>query len=159
MDIIDDILLNKVSQEALESKRKRKNYNFHTSFEDPVNRMLNALEPGTYVPPHNHSDPDKREVFLILTGQCAVIYFDDEGAITDGTILDRDKGVYGIEVPPGRWHTVVALEAGTVVYELKDGPYIPVKDKNRASWAPAEDSSDSSEYLKLLENYIYDHLM
>lgn len=137
----------KVISEAQNSDRKRKNYNYHQSFNDPINRMLNAIEPGSYVQPHKHENPDKREVFLLLKGKLAVVFFSEHGEITENIILDNEEN-FGVEIPPAIWHTIIALELGTVVYEIKDGPYSPASDKNFASWAPEEGDERCSVYLK-----------
>jgi cupin fold WbuC family metalloprotein len=154
MIIIDEPLTSSVIEEARKSPRLRKNYNFHSDYADPTNRMLNAMEPGTYLRPHKHESPDKWETFLILSGKALVIQFDDAGAITDGVILDHAHGIYGIEIPARVWHTVVPLTAGTVLYEVKPGPYVPLDDKNFAPWAPSEGAPEVSEYLDaLLDHY------
>ena len=144
---INKSLLDQVTDEARSSARKRKNYNFHTEFSDPMNRMLNAFEPGTYVHPHKHENPDKREVFLIFKGRLAVVFFNDKGAITDHVVLDPREESYGVEIEPGVWHNVVALESGSLVYELKDGPYSPENDKQFAEWAPSEGDKKAREYI------------
>jgi cupin fold WbuC family metalloprotein len=127
-----------IIQQAKESPRKRKNYNYHKTYDEVVNRMLNALEADTYVQPHKHEDPDKHEVFIILSGKAAIIEFDDRGNIIDSYIIEAGTGNYGIEIPPRTWHSIIALTNGTVVYEIKEGPYSPINDKNFASWAPKE---------------------
>ena len=151
MKIIDNELLVKVSVEASSNSRRRKNFNFHENYSDPINRMLNAFEPGTYVQPHRHAHPDKREVFIILTGRVGLFVFDDHGEVKQLFVLDRDAGLHGVEVPPGTWHTVISLEPGSVVYEVKDGPYQPLDDKDFAKWAPPEGSEQSAVYLQGLE--------
>ncbi len=144
--IIDVGTLELLNVEALKSERLRKNYNYHESFDDPINRMLNAVEPGSYVQPHKHENPDKREVFLLLRGKMAVVFFDNEGNITEHVILDNEKH-FGVEIPPSVWHTIIALKPGTVVYEIKDGPYSPADDKNFASWAPKEGDAECADYI------------
>ena len=149
---IDEKLLSEVIKEAQIRERKRANYNFHPTYDDPINRMLNAFEPGTYVQPHKHENPDKREIFLLLKGKMAMVFFNDEGEITEHVILNYLTGNYGVEVPPKVWHTVISLESGTVVYEIKDGPYVQADDKNFALWAPKEGDDSCSGYLqKLME--------
>jgi cupin fold WbuC family metalloprotein len=150
LKLVSAKLLNELSQKANCSPRKRLNHNFHDDLADPINRMLNAFEPGTYVQPHKHENPDKREVFIILKGSLVVVFFDDSGNFLDFVLLDRDNGNYAVEIPAGMWHSVIALESGTVVYELKDGPYLPVNDKNFACWAPKEGDQACEEYLKRL---------
>ena len=149
--IIDNKLLNRLSLKSLESSRKRTNYNFHRSDDDLLQRMLNVVQPGSYVQPHKHENPDKREAFVILKGRMLVVLFNDSGNIIEHHILDRNSDVYGIEISPGTYHTIVALEKDTCVYEVKDGPYNPDDDKHFADWAPSEEQTEEGQfYLKKL---------
>ena len=79
MKRIDGKLIRSLNNQAKRSDRKRINYNFHDGSQDPLQRMLNAMQPGTYLQPHKHENPDKREVFLALTGRFVVIQFNDDG--------------------------------------------------------------------------------
>lgn len=146
---INNQFIDQTSQKAKTSPRQRMNYNFH-QLEDPVNRLLNAMEPGTYIQPHKHENPDRFEVFLVLRGRFLVIVFDDEGHITDKTILDSRHGNYGVEIPEKTYHTLLSLESGSVAYEVKEGPYIPASAKNFAPWAPAEGDAAVPGYLQKL---------
>ncbi len=147
---VNNILLESLSKEATTSVRKRKNHNFHTTESDPLQRMLNAVEPGSYVRPHKHINPDKREIFIILKGSMAVVEFDDNGEISDHIILDASLGNYAAEIIPSSWHTVISLESGSVYYEVKDGPYDPHTDKIFAPWAPEENSLQAGKYIRRL---------
>lgn len=69
------------------------NYNFHDSMDAPIHRMLNALEPGTYLPPHRHKNPDKEEVYLVLRGSLLAILFDDEGNVTEKVHLNPAEDI------------------------------------------------------------------
>lgn len=130
--------LNELCIEAKNLPRKRKNYNYHDDLSDTLQRLLNAMQPDTYVQPHKHESPDKREVFILLTGKALVVTFNNNGEIEEHFILSRELGNFGVEIPEKEWHTVIVLEEDTVVYEVKDGPYSPVDDKNFAEWAPKE---------------------
>ncbi len=147
---IDDELLDQVTLKARVSPRLRMNYNFHSGPEDTMQRMLNAMEPGTYLRPHKHENPDKREAFLALRGSLCIIEFNDTGEIIEHTILDTSKGSYGAEIPSRTWHSIISLESGSVAYEVKDGPYAVISDKNFATWAPAEGSPEVKNYLEQL---------
>jgi len=144
---IDNTLIESLSNQASKTLRKRLNYNFHETASDPLHRMLNAVEPFSYVCPHKHENPDKREAFIILQGSMLVIQFDNIGNITDHIILNHSTKSFGVEIPPATYHTIIALETGTVVYEVKDGPWEMSTDKGFASWAPLEDSNESQFYL------------
>jgi len=148
-------LLNSLSAEASVSSRKRKNYNFHVQDSDLLQRMLNALEPDTYVRPHKHVSPDKREIFILLRGRIAVVEFDDEGKITDHIILDHSLENYLAEITTGSWHTVISLEKNSVYYEIKDGPYDANTDKVFADWSPEEYSDEQEEYLRKIKREIF----
>jgi cupin fold WbuC family metalloprotein len=144
---IDVTLLDALTNEASRVERRRKNYNFHTTSGDLMQRMLNAFEPYTYVRPHRHLDLAKREVFIVLRGKCAVIFYNDIGDVKSVEILDASQGKWGLEISPDEWHAIISLAYGTVVYELKDGPYEAMTDKSFAAWAPKEGDKDVDEYL------------
>ena len=128
-----------LSQQAAASPRRRANLNLHPMLADPVQRFLNAMEPGTYVRPHRHVTPDpKWELFVAMSGAIAVLLFDDAGTVVERITVAANGAVRAIEVPAGAWHTVVVLEPGTVLFEFKQGPYAAVSDKDFAGWAPAE---------------------
>jgi len=150
MIIINDDLINPVMDKAKTSPRRRMNHNFHPQLDDPLQRMLNCLEPGTYIPPHKHENPDKSEAFILLKGKLLVLEFDNDGQVTAHALLEAGSGTYGAEIAPRVFHCIIALEPGTVVYEVKNGPYSPIDDKNFASWAPKEGDEGCRMYLENL---------
>lgn len=145
---IDNALLSHVSAQAAASPRLRMNHNFHQQASDRLHRMLNAMEPGTYIQPHKHENPDKNEAFLCLRGRLLVVEYDDFGNIVDHIILDSRTANYGCELPPRTWHSIISLEAGSVAYEVKDGPWNPADDKHFAEWAPAEGSDGTLDFIR-----------
>ena len=145
---IDTRLLDETSSKAKISPRRRMNYNFHKDLSDTFQRLLNAMEPLSYIQPHKHEQPDKREVFFALRGRIVVIEFDESGNIADHILLDPLTGKFGAEIPERTYHTIVALDPDTVAYEMKDGPYSPIDDKNFASWAPKEGDPGTRKYLE-----------
>lgn len=147
---IDENLIEKVSAIARSSTRKRTNLNFHDKSEALMQRMLNAMEPGTYIQPHKHENPDKSEAFFCLRGKILVVEFEEDGQVRDHILLDASKGNYGCEINPRTYHCILSMETGSVAYELKDGPYDPTIDKHFAPWAPAEGDPDAADYLKNL---------
>lgn len=151
MKIIDEQLLDETTRHARQSPRLRMNYNFHENLNDPVNRLLNAMEPGTYLRPHRHLDPDKDEIFLLLRGKVAVFIFDEQGNITEKIILDPKKGRYGAEIKAGIWHGLWVMESGSVIYEVKQGPFAPLSPDNFAPWSPEPDDVEGvKNYLETL---------
>lgn len=143
-------LLDKLSAEAKASKRKRSNFNFHEDAGDNIHCMLNAMEPDTYITPHKHENPDKREAFWVLRGRIALLIFDEKGNISNHVVLGPDTGNYGSEIPPRTWHCLISLEKNSVAYEVKDGPWNPSNDKNFAPWAPGEENPEAKNYLQEL---------
>ena len=143
---ITEKLLNEVSEKAKSSIRKRTNHNFHESYDDPLQRFLNAVEPESYLQPHKHENPDKTEIFLILRGRVLIVEFDEIGKIMDHFVLDSKAGNVGVEIPSGTWHSFIALQEGSVLYEIKEGPFIQETGKTAASWAPEEGTREAIEF-------------
>jgi cupin fold WbuC family metalloprotein len=150
MKIVDSSLLDKLSEEAKHTVRLRKNYNLHQEESDPLQRMLNALEPDTYVQPHKHQNPDKRELFMPIRGSISLIVFDDNGLFVSAVTLSEKSSQRIAEIEAGVWHTVICNEPDTVYFEIKDGPYDVNNDKTFATWAPSEFDKTRNEYLQVL---------
>lgn len=124
MKKIDEELLNKVSQEAKGSPRLRMNYNFHEHLDDKAQRLLNALEPGTLLPIHRHRHT--AETYILLRGKIKVLFYNELRDLQEEEILSSEEGNYGVHIPAGQWHTLEVLETGSVIFEVKDGPYAPL---------------------------------
>jgi cupin fold WbuC family metalloprotein len=154
MKIVDEFLLDKLSNEAKLADRLRKNHNLHREGNDPMQRMLNALEPETYIQPHKHENPDKRELFVPIRGSFTLVVFDDAGVIVSEVILSENSSARIAEIEAGVWHTVVCNEPGTIYFEIKDGPYDVNNDKIFASWAPSEQDKTKAEYLRSLKHQL-----
>ncbi|MDR0385889.1 MAG: WbuC family cupin fold metalloprotein [Prevotellaceae bacterium] len=148
MVIIDKTLLDSVSAQAITNHRLRMNYNFHRQLDDPLNRLLNAMEPDSYFPPHRHINPDKDEIFLVLRGSVLIFTFAEDGSVVSSAEISPEKEVYGMEIEAGVWHSLIVLKPATVVYEVKKGPYAPLTPDNIAPWAPDPANRDKvREYL------------
>ena len=114
--------------------------------EDPVHRLLNAVEPGTYVRPHRHAHPARSETIVALAGRIGLVLFDAEGGVLGRRVLESAGETLGADLPPEAWHTVVALDPGSVFFEAKAGPYVPAAGADLASWAPAEGSPEAGAF-------------
>lgn len=155
MKIINEQLLDETTARAKQSIRLRMNYNFHEELDDPVNRLLNAIEPDTYIRPHRHLNPNKDEIFLLLRGKAMLFLFDEKGNITEKLLLDQKAGSYGADIPAGIWHCLFVLESGTVIYEVKSGPFAPLDPDNMAPWSPEPDNEAGvRKYLDYLSSQI-----
>lgn len=122
MKVIDEKLLNEVSAQAKASPRLRMNYNFHEDLGDKCQRLLNALEPGTVMPIHHHKVD---EIWVVLRGRLRLTIHNDRGEVVENFELSPSTGKYGANIPAGAWHSLECLESGTVILEVKEGPYIP----------------------------------
>ena len=86
-------------------------------------RMLNAVEPGTVVPIHRYTTKD--ESFVILRGKVRVTTHNDDGSIIEEVVLSQESGNYGVDIPKNVWHKLESLESGSVIFECKEGPFVP----------------------------------
>lgn len=132
--------------------RLRKNYNIHRDLNDPVQRLYNAMEPNTYVRPHRHQGGNRWEFFQIVSGRAAILTFDEHGVVCEKIELSGTGPNFAVEIPGNVWHTVVSLETGTVLFEIKQGPYQAVSDKDFAPWAPKEGVPEASNVIHWLCN-------
>lgn len=128
MEAINEHLLNEVTQQAQNNPRLRMNHNFHESLDDQVQRLLHALEPGTLIPIHRHTETD--EMYILLRGKIRVNCYDDSGERIKEIELNPNSGSYGVNIKAGEWHSLEVLESGSVIFEVKQGPYKPVEKKD-----------------------------
>lgn len=146
--VIDHNVLTALSETAKSLPRLRKNHNIHPQLDDPVQRLYNAMEPNTYVRPHRHQGSDRWEFFQIVRGSAAVLTFDQQGTVQEKIVLSSGGPNLAIEIPGNTWHTIAALESGTVLFEIKQGPYKAVTDKDFAAWAPSEGQSTAKAFVQ-----------
>lgn len=126
--LLTQAIIGQVSFEAKTSQRLRMNYNLHESFEDQVQRMFNALEPGTEIPIARH--PHSSETLIMLRGKLRVLIYDDHNNIIEDVVIAPNTDNIGYHIPKGTWHKVESLESGTVCFETREGPYAPVAEED-----------------------------
>lgn len=143
---LDQPLFDSLSGQAAASPRKRAHHNLHPTLEDPIHRLVMAMEPGTYVRPHRHMKPPKWELILALRGRAAILIFSDDGTVLERVEVEAAGHCRGYEIPAGAWHTLVALEPNTVVMEIKSGPYQKPPPEDFVSWAPEENTPDAAAF-------------
>lgn len=137
--VINQALLDKLTEEAKASPRLRMNLDLRNSDADQSQRMLNAIEPGSPLPIHRHRHTS--ETVVCLRGRLVWEFYQelrDEGLeLRDISKSSRVQKVQEIElspngqvvalnIPAGQWHTVRALESGSVILEMKEGAYEPI---------------------------------
>lgn len=128
MPILKSNILDETTINAIRSPRLRMNYNLHNSFEDSVQRMFNALEPDTQIPIARHSKSS--ETLIMLRGRLRVLIFDDDKNIIEDVVIAPNSENFGYHIPMGTWHKVESLESGTICFETREGPYIPVSEED-----------------------------
>lgn len=131
-------MLDALALQALQSPRRRANHNLHEELGDPVQRLAIAMEPDTLVLPHRH--PQTWEMLFPLRGRFLVLHFDETGRVTERTVLGEDCQV--LENPAGTWHAVLSLDQGGVIFEVKQGPYMPVGEADQAPWGVGRSAED-----------------
>ena len=152
VEFIDGELMARVAEEARLSPRLRMNYNFHRSTDEPINRLINVMHRGTYLPVHRHLDPARSESVAVLKGKVGVTIYEDQGILIQSRIVSPASDCGGFDIEAGVWHGLVVLEDDTVLFEIKQGPYAPIVASNIASWTPAADDTVAVEkFIKELE--------
>ena len=122
--VINQALLDKLTEEAKANPRLRKNYDLRNSKSDQSQRMLNAIEPGSDVPIHRHQKSS--ETIVSIRGKVVVEFYNELDRICSGAYeLSPNGQTVAVNIPAGEWHTVKSLEANSVILEMKDGAYEP----------------------------------
>ena len=124
--IINNNILDSLTEQAKNNPRLRQAMDLRNSPEDGSQRLLNALEPGTIMPIHRHHASS--ETVVILRGKIRWIFYDDLGKETEQVTLDANGEPRMLNVEKERWHSLDCLESGSVLYESKDGPYHPLEE-------------------------------
>ena len=143
---LDQSLFAELAEKAAASPRKRQHHNFH-EMDEPCHRLAVGLQPGTYIPPHRHLSADKAECLLVLKGRLGLLMFDEQGNVLEQRELVAGGDCVGVDVPPCLFHALVVLEADSVLFECKAGPYRPLVEGEQAAWAPREGEPDAADYL------------
>jgi cupin fold WbuC family metalloprotein len=160
MKIFSAKQLSELVVQAQGSLRLRQHQNIHEGFDELCQRLFNAIEPGSYIQPHRHLSVSRDELLVAIRGLMALVTFDDDGQVQRVVHFGSEKYVpelaVGVEVDPETWHTVVALKPGSVLLEVKAGPFDPAQPKDLANWAPSENSADVKAYMYQLNQLIHD---
>ena len=147
--LFDAAFLDRLAAEAAAAPRRRKTLNLHAAADYPCQRFFNALSADTYVQPHRHADPAKDETLVLLRGKLGAVIFDEAGQVVAAAVLLPGQTA---DVPHGTCHSWLALEDGTIFFETKAGPYVPLTPEEKATFAPAEGDPRAPEYLAWLQS-------
>ncbi len=148
MKLIDEILTGELCLRARGEPRLRTHHLLHDSHDEAVQRMLIAIQPGSYIRPHRHSNPPKWELILVLQGAVAWLGFDALGRVSSRTEAGDGRETQGLETPPGTWHSLVCLQPDSILFECKQGPFNATLPEDFAPWAPPEGAPDAADYVR-----------
>lgn len=125
--VITQAILDDLSRRAKNSPRLRMNLDLRNSEEDCSQRMLNAIEPGSPECIHRHQHTS--ETVVCIRGRVVEEFYDElERICTDSIVLTPNGPNVAINIPAGQWHSIRAVESGSVVLAVKDGKYEPLTD-------------------------------
>jgi len=123
MKLFDSEYFQRLISQAKNKSRGRQHCNIHHSYEEPCQRLFNAIEPGSYIRPHRHTTDSREELLIAIRGKMVLFTFNDSGEVARMVRLVADAGDFfnfvGVEVSSDVWHTVIALESGSVLLEVK----------------------------------------
>ncbi len=126
---ITQAILDQLTEQAKASPRLRMNLDLRNSADDQSQRMLNAIEPGSPLPIHRHRHTS--ETVVCLRGRLVWEFYDElERICTERIELSPNGQVVALNIPAGQWHTVRALESGSVILEMKEGAYEPLGEED-----------------------------
>lgn len=140
-------LIDRCVKASRQSPRRRIIQPLHKTSDALLHRMLNAMQPGSYIQPHRHLFPPKAESVIVLRGAIYVFIFTEDGTVDAVHTIEAGSTNVGIDSEPGVFHTFAAIEEDTVLFEVKPGPYNQADDKDFAPWAPVEDTPEAKGYL------------
>jgi cupin fold WbuC family metalloprotein len=134
-----------LSEQAGAAERRRAHLLVHPTPQAAVQRFFLALEPGTYVRPHRHSEAHKWEFLTLLRGQLELLLFSTDGVLRERISL-APTSTLAVEIPAGIFHAYVCRESGTLALEVKEGAFTPTPESDFATWAPAERAPGASAF-------------
>lgn len=143
--VLTEELMNQGCEAARQSPRHRIIFPIHRRPEARVQRMLNFMQPETYVAPHRHALDHAIETVQVLRGELGFLIFDENGEVVSTHRLSEKESVALLDIEPNLWHGMVILAPDTVLLEIKRGPYDPTTDKEFAPWAPNEGEPGAAE--------------
>ena len=126
--LLNHQLLEEITEQARQNPRLRMNYNLHDSLDAKAQRLFNAMEPGTVLPVHRHRNTS--ETYILIRGAIRVLLYDDNKTLVSSYEISDKNDNFGFHIPKSQWHTLEVLESGTVIFEVKEGPYAPLSDED-----------------------------
>ena len=163
-EIFDAATFDSLSDAARSSPRLRQNRNVHADFSEPCQRFFNAIEPGSYVRPHREGVAGRRKLLVGVRGLFVAILFDEQGVpvsfvpFGQSKLADGTRPAIGLEIEPMTWNSVIPIETGSILLEVKPGPFDPQGPRHVAPWAPADGSVEVGPFLEAMTRQAMDHV-
>ncbi len=152
MRIVNREFMDKLTEQAKASERKRAHFNLHESLDEGIHRLCMGAEPGTFIRPHRHLSGDKWELFTILRGEIVILIFDQDGYVLKRIEMTAGGDICVIEIPATSWHAFASMQSGSVVMEVKKGPYMRPVEEDWMQTAPTEGETGAVELEKWYQN-------
>lgn len=149
---LTDEMIQKGLSESRNSDRLRIIQPIHRTQDAGVQRLINFLQPGTYIRPHKHPLPHASESVILLRGAIRFFTFSESGSILNTRELAGSPYPGMIDIEPDVWHSFLVLEEDTILFECKKGPYDPKTDKEFAGWAPEEEDLHVNEWMEKISS-------
>lgn len=146
--VLDQQLFATLLTNAAQNPRLRCAYTLHQSYAEPVQRMVVAMQPDSYVQPHQHTEPAQWELFVMLQGQVDFLLFSPAGQLLQKHRLAAGQSCAGLELAPGQFHSVVAVDGPAIFLEVKQGPFDPAAPRSYGQFAPAETDPHAGIFLQ-----------
>lgn len=140
---LTDELIQQGIQSSRASDRRRIILPIHRVQDAEVQRMINFLQPDTYLRPHKHPLAHATESLVLIQGAILFFTYSDSGEVESKHRVDSRPFPGVLDIEPNVWHSFKVLETDTILFECKKGPYDAETDKIFASWAPEEGSNEA----------------
>jgi len=156
--ILDSSLTKSLLMTDLFKERGRAHHNFHDSYAEGCQILINVISSNSYIRPHRHLIANKKEYLFAIEGEFAFLEFNDNGDISKLRYLTSEKysrknsSAYGVQVEPSTWHTVISLLPKSTILEVKEGPFDPLCCKEFLSGTPEEKSINAQRYFDYLKS-------
>jgi cupin fold WbuC family metalloprotein len=155
---VDSSLIKSLLMTDLFKERGRAHHNFHDSYAEGCQILLNVISSNSYIRPHRHLIANKKEYLFALEGAFALLEFNDNGDTKKVSYFTSEKyswknsNAYGVHVKPSSWHTVISLLPRSTILEVKEGPFNPLYAKEFLNGTPVEKSANAQKYLDYLKS-------
>lgn len=79
-------------------------------------RALNAIEPGSFIPPHRHTNMS--EDVVVLRGIAEEVFFSDDGQDISRIQLVPGSDLPAVHIPIEQYHQLRSLQSGPEIGEV-----------------------------------------